>query len=216
MGIDYRPAAYRSHKMAGPAQAEALPYRILTRGLPKHPVAARRPDGSLITLGDLPDPHSRWTRRRKQAVVECVEHGLLSPEAAGRRFQITDSELAEWRATFAASGVAPQTWPDRPRLVVSGTVRRDGLAIDLDRKVVMLDGEVLALSEAEWTVLATIAEADGEIVSAAMLMGVLYDGSSRVAGIKIVDVLLCRLRRKLGAAAERLQAVWGRGYFLAA
>jgi hypothetical protein len=74
MGIDYRPAAYRQGlARRASAQAEAaLPYRMRTRGLPDYPVAARRQDGSLITLSDLPDPSSRWTRLRKQTVIECL------------------------------------------------------------------------------------------------------------------------------------------------
>jgi DNA-binding response OmpR family regulator len=99
--------------------------------------------------------------------------------------------------------------------VKTGTIRRGDLVIDLDEKMALLDDEPLALSASEWTVLATIAEGDGEIVTSAMIMGALYDDAARAAGVKIVDVLVCRLRRKLGAAASVLGVVWGRGYYLA-
>lgn len=217
MSIDYRPAACRQPMMRrGSALAEAaLPYRMRTRGLPNYPVAARRPDGSLITLSDLPDADSRWTRLRKQTVIECLDHGLLTTDAARDRYQLSEPEIGEWRAAIAERGRAPVTWPDRPRRVKTGTIRRDDLLIDLDERVVMLGDELLPLSASEWTVLATIAEADGAIVTSAMIMGALYGDAAKAAGVKIVDVLVCRLRRKLGAAASVLGVVWGRGYYLA-
>jgi len=192
-----------------------MPYGVRTRGNPSYPVAARRADGSLLTLSDLPDPQGRWTRLRKQTVMECIDHGLLSPEVAQRRYRLTEFELAEWRATEAAGGRAPLAWAERPRLVKSGIVNRGSIAIDLDAKKVEVEGDLVALSNSEWTVLSAIAEANGEIVTSPMIMGALYGGSAKAASIKIVDVLVCRLRRKLGVAADLLDVVWGRGYFLA-
>ncbi len=147
--------------------------------------------------------------------MECIDHGLLSPEVAQRRYRLTEFELAEWRATEAAGGRTPLAWAERPRLVKSGVVNRGSIAIDLDAKKVEVEGDLVALSNSEWTVLSAIAEANGEIVTAPMIMGALYGGSAKAASIKIVDVLVCRLRRKLGVAADLLDVVWGRGYFLA-
>ncbi len=215
MSIDYRPAANRFGMGRRASQAEAvLPYRVRTRGLPNYPVAARRADGTLITLSDLPDPNSRWTRLRKQAVIDCIDHGLLTLDAARRRYRLNEAELSEWRAAAAGRGRAPVTWAERPQ-AVSGTVVRDGLVIDLAARDVRVEGELLTLSNSEWTVLSTIVAAGGEIVTSAMIMGVLYGDEAHAAGIKIVDVLVCRLRRKLGAAAALLEVVWGRGYYLA-
>jgi hypothetical protein len=214
--MDYRPAACRQGIERRATKAESvLPYGIRTRGIPSYPVAARRADGSLLTLSDLPDPQGRWTRLRKQTVMECIDHGLLSPEVARRRYRLGEGELGEWRATEASGGRAPISWPDRPRPVKSGVVRRGPTAIDLDAKEVLVEGDLVALSASEWTVLAAIAEANGEIVTSPMLMAALYGEPAKAAGIKIVDVLVCRLRRKLGVAADVLDVVWGRGYFLA-
>lgn len=217
MSIDYRPAATNGNAMGRRAsQAEAvLPYRVRTRGLPNYPVAARRADGTLITLSDLPDPHSRWTRLRKQAVIDCIDHGLLTLEAARRRYRLNEAELAEWRAAAEGRGRAPVTWPQRPRGPAVRVVRREGLEIDFEARELRVEDEVVTLSNSEWLVLATIVEAAGEIVTSAMIMGVLYGDETEAAGIKIVDVLVCRLRRKLGVAAGVLEVVWGRGYYLA-
>ena len=217
MSIDYRLAVANGNGMGRRAsQAEAvLPYRVRTRGLPNYPVAARRADGTLITLSDLPDPHSRWTRLRKQTVIDCIDHGLLTLEAARRRYRLTEAELGEWRAAAEGRGRAPVTWPQRPQGAPVRVIRREGVEIDLEARRLRVEGAEVTLSNSEWVVLATIAEAAGEIVTSAMIMAVLYGDEAKAAGIKIVDVLVCRLRRKLGAAAGILEVVWGRGYYLA-
>jgi DNA-binding response OmpR family regulator len=213
--MEYRPVARRQGIVRRTAKAEAvMPYGSRTRGIPSYPVAARRADGSLLTLSDLPDPRERWTRRRKHTVLECIDHGLLSPEVAQRRYRLNEGELGEWRATQASGGRVPITCTARPRLVTSGVVNRGPLAIDLDAMEVQVGGELVALTGSEWTVLAAIAEAYGEIVTTPMIMGALYGEPARAAGVKIVDVLVWRLRRKLGVAADLLDVIWGRGYFL--
>ncbi len=35
------------------------------------------PDGTILTMADLPPPDTRWVARRKAAVVSAVQHGLL-------------------------------------------------------------------------------------------------------------------------------------------
>jgi len=175
---------------------------------------ARRADGSVICLSDLPAPGVRWTRRRKRAVVECVEHGLIPADAACRRYDLTVQELAEWRATAARGDRAPAAWIDRPRPIRRGTVTAGALRIDLDRLTVRLGDRTVAMSPSEWRILAAIAEADGAVVSTAMLMGALYDHPEPTTGPKIADVLLCRLRKRLGPEAGRIIAIWGRGYRL--
>ena len=48
------------------------------RGIP-----ARRPDGCLLTIVDLPDPDTkRWVIRRKAIIAAAVRGGLLSLEEA--------------------------------------------------------------------------------------------------------------------------------------
>ncbi len=177
-------------------------------------VGARRPDGSLLTLGDLPTDGQRWTRRRKRAVIECIECGLIGAAAVCRRYGLSPSELDEWRAGVSSGDRHPVIWRDRPRQRTTGIVTTGRLAIDLDAGHATLSGHRIELSPSEWRILAALAEADGALVSTAMIMGVLYAGPENAAGPKIADVLLCRLRKKLGPAGDRVAAVWGRGYCL--
>jgi hypothetical protein len=61
-------------------------------------VPARRPDGCLLTIIDLPAPDTkRWVIRRKAIVVAAVRGGLLSLEEACRRYRLNPEELLSWQ-----------------------------------------------------------------------------------------------------------------------
>lgn len=178
-------------------------------------VAVRRADGTILTLGDLPEADIRWTSHRKRLVLDSIDLGLLAPMVAKARYSLTDEELAEWRV-MASEGHAPEIWRDRPLAVqASQIVAAAGFEVDVAAGRLTVSGQDVHLSEAEWAILGALVEAGGAIVTNAMLMGVLY-GSGRIRGRKIIDVLICRIRQKLGANFQAVDAVWGRGYrFLA-
>jgi hypothetical protein len=64
------------------------------------------PDGTPLTLADLPSPSTkRWVIRRKAEVVSAVRGGLLSFEAACKRYQITEEEFASWERAIDKHGL---------------------------------------------------------------------------------------------------------------
>jgi hypothetical protein len=46
----------------------------------------------------------RWTSRRKAEVVVAIEKGLITPEEAKRRYELSEEELAAWVRDYAAYG----------------------------------------------------------------------------------------------------------------
>jgi hypothetical protein len=65
------------------------------------------PDGSPLTVADLPPPTTRrWVIRRKAEVVAAVRGGLLSLEEACERYALTVEELLSWQASIDAHGLA--------------------------------------------------------------------------------------------------------------
>lgn len=61
------------------------------------PRAVTLPDGSVMTQADLPpDNTRRWVASRKAAVVRGVLYGLLTEEAALKRYSLSDAEFHEW------------------------------------------------------------------------------------------------------------------------
>ena len=56
------------------------------------------PDGSPLTIADLPPPGTkRWVPRRKAEVVVAVRGGLLSLQEACSRYSLTVDEFNSWQ-----------------------------------------------------------------------------------------------------------------------
>jgi hypothetical protein len=65
------------------------------------------PDGSPLTVADLPPANTRrWVIRRKAEVVAAVRGGLLSLEEACERYTLTVEEFLSWQASINDHGLA--------------------------------------------------------------------------------------------------------------
>jgi hypothetical protein len=65
------------------------------------------PDGSPLTVADLPAPgNQRWVIRRKAEVVAAVRGGLLSLEEACDRYVLTVEEYLSWQRSIDRHGLA--------------------------------------------------------------------------------------------------------------
>ena len=65
------------------------------------------PDGSPLTIADLPpNTTRRWVIRRKAEVVAAVRGGLLSLEEACERYTLTVEEFLSWQASIDDHGLA--------------------------------------------------------------------------------------------------------------
>ncbi|PLX42469.1 MAG: DUF1153 domain-containing protein [Hyphomicrobiales bacterium] len=64
------------------------------------------PDGSPLTIADLPNPKTkRWVIRRKAEVVAAVRGGLLSLEDACKRYTLTVEEFLGWQESIDKHGL---------------------------------------------------------------------------------------------------------------
>lgn len=64
------------------------------------------PDGSPLTVADLPPTNTkRWVIRRKAEVVAAVRGGLLSIEEACDRYRLTVDELLSWQRSIEKHGL---------------------------------------------------------------------------------------------------------------
>ena len=58
----------------------------------------RGPDGSVLTLADLPSPDTkRWVIRRKAIVAAAVRGGLITLDMACSRYSLRPEELVSWQ-----------------------------------------------------------------------------------------------------------------------
>ena len=63
------------------------------------------PDGSPLTIADLPAPGTkRWVMRRKAEVVAAVRGGLLSLEDARSWYALTVEEFLAWQSSIDRHG----------------------------------------------------------------------------------------------------------------
>ncbi|MBD9525300.1 DUF1153 domain-containing protein [Paracoccus sp. PAR01] len=60
------------------------------------PRTAVLPDGTILSLADLPEPGMRWVASRKAVVVAAVKHGLLSRSEVIERYDLSEEEFASW------------------------------------------------------------------------------------------------------------------------
>jgi two-component system, cell cycle response regulator CtrA len=99
----------------------------------------------------------------------------------------------------------------------SGTVIRTGkLVVDVDTRVVELDDEAVRLTGTECLILELLSLHKDTTVTKEMFLNHLY-GEGDEPEMKIIDVFVCKLRKKL-AQADRgkhyIETIWGRGYAL--
>jgi hypothetical protein len=65
------------------------------------------PDGSPLTIDDLPPPDTaRWVPARKAAVVATVRGGLLTLEEVCDRYNLTLEEYLSWQKSIDRNGLA--------------------------------------------------------------------------------------------------------------
>jgi len=102
----------------------------------------------------------------------------------------------------------------RPTMERSDVVRVGALGIDLAAHRVEVDGVLVELTPAEWSVLAALAKRPGSAVSRESLVEQALD-SEREGAARTLDVHVSRLRKKLGRAGAQVATVWGVGYRLA-
>lgn len=90
------------------------------------------------------------------------------------------------------------------------------LKIDLRRNLAEANGQVLKLTNKEYSILELLAVRKGVMISKEMFLNHLYGGMDEPE-MKIVDVFICRLRKKIADTTggdNFIQTVWGRGYIL--
>ena len=90
------------------------------------------------------------------------------------------------------------------------------LCVNLDTKTVEIDGTRVHLTRKEYQLLEILALRKGTTLTKDMFLSQLYGGMDE-PDIKIVDVFVCKLRKKLANASggkDYIETVWGRGYVM--
>jgi two-component system cell cycle response regulator CtrA len=90
------------------------------------------------------------------------------------------------------------------------------ICVNLDAKTVEVDSEPVHLTGKEYQMLELLSLRKGTTLTKEMFLNHLYGGMDEPE-LKIIDVFICKLRKKLSLATKGenyIETVWGRGYVL--
>jgi two-component system, cell cycle response regulator CtrA len=94
------------------------------------------------------------------------------------------------------------------------TIRTGKLAVNLEERLVTVHGNPVHLSPKEYGILELLSLRKGTILTKEMFLNHLYGGTDEPE-LKIIDVFVCKLRKKLSQAtggSHNIDTIWGRGY----
>jgi two-component system cell cycle response regulator CtrA len=90
------------------------------------------------------------------------------------------------------------------------------LVVNLDANTVEVDGSRVHLTGKEYQMVELLALRKGATLTKEMFLNHLYGGMDEPE-MKIIDVFICKLRKKLSLACDGetyIETVWGRGYVM--
>jgi two-component system cell cycle response regulator CtrA len=95
-------------------------------------------------------------------------------------------------------------------------IKTGQVAVNLDAKTVDVGGKAVHLTGKEYQMLELLSLRKGTTLTKEMFLNHLYGGMDEPE-LKIIDVFICKLRKKLAEATggdNYIETVWGRGYVL--
>ena len=95
-------------------------------------------------------------------------------------------------------------------------IKTGKLSVNLDTRVVEVESQPLHLTGKEYGILELLSLRKGTTLTKEMFLNHLYGGMDEPE-LKIIDVFVCKLRKKLASATggdNYIETVWGRGYVL--
>jgi len=104
----------------------------------------------------------------------------------------------------------------RSRGHAQSVIEIDDLVVNLDTRTTTINGTPVHLTPKEYQMLELLSLRKGMTMSKEMFLNHLYGGMDEPSQ-KIIDVFMCKLRKKLANASggkDYIETVWGRGYVL--
>ena len=95
-------------------------------------------------------------------------------------------------------------------------IKTGRISVNLDAKTVDVGGNTVHLTGKEYQMLELLSLRKGTTLTKEMFLNHLYGGMDEPE-LKIIDVFICKLRKKLSQATDgdnHIETVWGRGYVL--
>ena len=104
----------------------------------------------------------------------------------------------------------------RSRGHAQSVIQTGDISVNLDTRSATVAGTPIHLTPSEYKVLELLSLRKNTVLTKEMCLNHLYNGL-REPEVKIIDVFICKLRKKLSeaaGAAAQIETVWGGGYML--
>ena len=167
----------------------------------------------------LPDMEGyEVVRRMRLARIETpvlILSGLSRPQAKVKGFGVGADDFITKPFDKAELLARMQAIVRRSKGFSQPVLRVGKLQLNLDSREVVADGQVVHLTGKEYAILELLVLRKGMVLTKEAFLNHLYGGMDEPE-MKIIDVFICKLRKKLAlAGADHLIAtVWGRGYMI--
>ena len=181
---------------------------------------ARLYDYDIVVLDlMLPDMEGyEVVRRLRAARIETpvlILSGLNRPQAKVRGFGMGADDYITKPFDQTELVARIQAIVRRAKGFSQPTLSIGPLTLNLGSREVMVDGRNVHLTGKEYAVLELLTLRKGIVLTKEAFLNHLYGGMDEPE-VKIIDVFICKLRKKLAhaGAADLIGTVWGRGYVL--
>ncbi|CAI3944063.1 DNA-binding response regulator [Commensalibacter papalotli (ex Botero et al. 2024)] len=100
------------------------------------------------------------------------------------------------------------------KVVADRIIKVDQLQINLETREVFVNGNIVRLTGKEYAILEMLILRRGVLISKITILNYLYPEGVDEPDMKIIDVFVCKLRKKLqnAGAGDLISTMWGQGY----
>jgi len=157
-------------------------------------------------------------RKMRAARIETpvlILSGLSRPHAKVRAFGIGADDFITKPFDKSELLARMQAIVRRSKGLSQSLLRLGDVEINLDSKEVCVHGRAVHLTGKEYSILELLALRKGFVLTKEAFLNHLYGGMDEPE-MKIVDVFVCKLRKKLAqvGVTNLIGTVWGRGYII--
>ena len=167
----------------------------------------------------LPDMEGyEVVRRMRVARLETpvlILSGLSRPAAKVKGFGMGADDFISKPFDKAELVARMQAVVRRSKGYSQPTLRVGNLQLNLDSREVLVNGATVHLTGKEYSILELLVLRKGMVLTKEAFLNHLYGGMDEPE-MKIIDVFICKLRKKLAlaGAGNLIGTVWGRGYMM--
>lgn len=174
-----------------------------------------------VVLADLVLPDMEGydiVRRMRSARIETpviIQATLVRPQARVKAFAIGADDFITKPFDHAELFARMQAIVRRSKGYSQPMLRCGPLQLNLDSHEVLVSGSPVHLTGKEYAILELLVLRKGMVLTKEVFLNHLYGGMDEPE-MKIIDVFICKLRKKLAEAGAPnvIGTVWGRGYMV--